>query len=203
MESRHSALALGEADPSPQAECRSDGRDCPISADRPVAGGIYALVALGFYIMWEATKAANFTHGDVYMFGAVVTVVLVERGLPLLIAAPVAIAAATVDRRLDRAAAGASVQQGAECDRLDADHDRGRHHDREPGDHHLWSARTAAAFAARRPADPLRRRRHLPAGNAAADCRRRGDVRAGSLLPAHDRSAARCAPSRSTAPPPA
>ena len=34
-------------------------------------GGIYALVALGFYIMWEATKAANFTHGDVYMFGAV------------------------------------------------------------------------------------------------------------------------------------
>jgi branched-chain amino acid transport system permease protein len=59
-------------------------------------GGIYALVALGFYIMWEATKAANFTHGDVYMFGAVLTVVLVERGLPLLIAAPIAIAAAAV-----------------------------------------------------------------------------------------------------------
>jgi branched-chain amino acid transport system permease protein len=59
-------------------------------------GGIYALVALGFYIMWEATKAANFTHGDVYMFGAVVTVVLVERGLPLLVAAPVAIAAAAL-----------------------------------------------------------------------------------------------------------
>jgi hypothetical protein len=59
-------------------------------------GGIYALVALGFYIMWEATKAANFTHGDVYMFGAVVTVVLVERGLPLLVAAPIAIAAAAI-----------------------------------------------------------------------------------------------------------
>jgi branched-chain amino acid transport system permease protein len=59
-------------------------------------GGIYALVALGFYIMWEATKAANFTHGDVYMFGAVVTVVLVERGLPLLVAAPIAIAAAAL-----------------------------------------------------------------------------------------------------------
>ena len=39
-------------------------------------GGIYALVALGFYIMWEATRAANFSHGDVYMFGAVLTVVL-------------------------------------------------------------------------------------------------------------------------------
>jgi branched-chain amino acid transport system permease protein len=50
-------------------------------------GGIYALVALGFYIMWEATKAANFTHGDIYMVGAVVAVVLVERGLPLLVAA--------------------------------------------------------------------------------------------------------------------
>jgi branched-chain amino acid transport system permease protein len=59
-------------------------------------GGIYALVALGFFIMWEATKAANFTHGEVYMFGAVATVVLVERGLPFLIAAPIAIAAAAV-----------------------------------------------------------------------------------------------------------
>src|SRR5262249_38214378 len=58
--------------------------------------GIYALVALGFYIMWEASKAANFTHGDVYMFGAVVTVVLVEKGLPVVLAAPIAIAAAAV-----------------------------------------------------------------------------------------------------------
>jgi branched-chain amino acid transport system permease protein len=60
-------------------------------------GGIYALVALGFYIMWEASKAANFTHGDIYMFGAVVAVALVERGLPLLVAAAgaIVIAAAT------------------------------------------------------------------------------------------------------------
>lgn len=57
-------------------------------------GGIYALLALGFYIMWEATKAANFTHGDVYMLGAVVAVVLVERGVPLPIAAALAMAAA-------------------------------------------------------------------------------------------------------------
>src|SRR5882672_11232727 len=59
-------------------------------------GGIYALVALGFYIMWEATKAANFTHGEVYMVGAVVTVVLVEHGFPFLLAAPIAIAVAAV-----------------------------------------------------------------------------------------------------------
>jgi branched-chain amino acid transport system permease protein len=59
-------------------------------------GGIYALVALGFYIMWEATKAANFTHGEVYMAGAVITVVLVDHGVPFWLAAPMAIAAAAV-----------------------------------------------------------------------------------------------------------
>jgi branched-chain amino acid transport system permease protein len=66
-------------------------------------GGIYALVALGFYIMWEATKAANFTHGEVYMLGAVVAVVLVERGVPLLVAATIAIAlAAAVGALIER-----------------------------------------------------------------------------------------------------
>jgi branched-chain amino acid transport system permease protein len=58
-------------------------------------GGIYALVALGFYIMWEASKAANFTHGDVYMLGAVMAVVLVERGMPLLVSAALALMLAT------------------------------------------------------------------------------------------------------------
>ena len=49
-------------------------------------GGIYALVALGFYMMWEVSKAANFTHGDVYMAGAITAVVLVAHGIPLLLA---------------------------------------------------------------------------------------------------------------------
>jgi branched-chain amino acid transport system permease protein len=53
-------------------------------------GGIYALVALGFYMMWEVSKAANFTHGDVYMAGAVTAVVLVGQGVPLLAAAALA-----------------------------------------------------------------------------------------------------------------
>lgn len=66
-------------------------------------GGIYALVALGFYIMWEATKAANFTHGDIYMLGALVAVVLVERGVPLLIGAGMAImVAAAVGALIER-----------------------------------------------------------------------------------------------------
>ena len=45
-------------------------------------GGIYALVALGFYMMWEVSKAANFTHGDIYMVGAVTAVMLVGQGVP-------------------------------------------------------------------------------------------------------------------------
>jgi branched-chain amino acid transport system permease protein len=59
-------------------------------------GGIYALVALGFYVMWEATRAANFSHGDVYMFGAVLTVVLFGWGLPLLVAAGLSVAVAAI-----------------------------------------------------------------------------------------------------------
>jgi len=66
-------------------------------------GGIYALLALGFYIMWEACKAANFTHGDIYMLGAITAVVLVENGLPLIAAAVVAIAiAAAVGALIER-----------------------------------------------------------------------------------------------------
>jgi branched-chain amino acid transport system permease protein len=49
-------------------------------------GGIYALVALGFHIMWSAAKAVNFAHGDTLMLGAVIAVVGVDAGLPLSIA---------------------------------------------------------------------------------------------------------------------
>ncbi len=59
-------------------------------------GGIYALVALGFYIMWAATNAANFTHGDVYMLGAVLAVVMVGLGVPLVVAAIASMAACAV-----------------------------------------------------------------------------------------------------------
>ncbi|MES2713979.1 MAG: branched-chain amino acid ABC transporter permease [Pseudomonadota bacterium] len=51
------------------------------------AGAIYAMIALGFYVMWSAAKAVNFTFGDVFMLGGVLTVVLREMGLPLLLAA--------------------------------------------------------------------------------------------------------------------
>lgn len=54
-------------------------------------GAIYSLVGLGFTIMWSACRAANFSHGDVLMLGAVLTVVFVGHGWPLAVAIPVAI----------------------------------------------------------------------------------------------------------------
>src|SRR4029078_5615547 len=49
-------------------------------------GGIYALVALGFHIMWSAARAVNFAHGDTLMIGAVIAVRGVDSWLPLPIA---------------------------------------------------------------------------------------------------------------------
>ncbi len=68
-------------------------------------GGIYALVAIGYYMMWAATKAANFTHGDIFMLGAVSTVILAGLGIPLPLAMPLAI--------LLSAAAGALIERVA------------------------------------------------------------------------------------------
>ncbi len=54
-------------------------------------GGIYALVALGFHIMWSAARAVNFAHGDTLMLGAVVTIMGIDAGLPMPVAAVVSI----------------------------------------------------------------------------------------------------------------
>lgn len=59
-------------------------------------GGIYALVALGFHIMWSAARAVNFAHGDTLMLGAIVTILLIDNGVPFLFAAPAAVLAACI-----------------------------------------------------------------------------------------------------------
>jgi branched-chain amino acid transport system permease protein len=56
-------------------------------------GGIYALVGLGFHIMWSAAKAVNFAHGDTLMLGAVLAVLGVDVGIPLAVACLLAIIA--------------------------------------------------------------------------------------------------------------
>ena len=59
-------------------------------------GGIYALVAIGFHIMWSSAKAVNFAHGDTLMLGAVLTIVFLDHGLPLPLAIALSIAVAIV-----------------------------------------------------------------------------------------------------------
>ncbi|WP_149540313.1 branched-chain amino acid ABC transporter permease [Siccirubricoccus phaeus] len=59
-------------------------------------GSVYAMVGLGFYVMWSAAKAVNFNFGDIFMLGAVLAVVLLDLGAPLLLAAPAAVLAAAM-----------------------------------------------------------------------------------------------------------
>lgn len=54
-------------------------------------GARYALVALGFMLVYNASGALNFSQGESVMLGGMTTAVLVEAGIPLVIAAGVAI----------------------------------------------------------------------------------------------------------------
>ncbi|GLK78910.1 branched-chain amino acid ABC transporter permease [Methylopila turkensis] len=59
-------------------------------------GGVYALVALGFHIMWSTAKAVNFAHGDTLMIGAVLAVLGVDAGMPVWLACSLSILAGAV-----------------------------------------------------------------------------------------------------------
>jgi branched-chain amino acid transport system permease protein len=59
-------------------------------------GGIYALVALGFHIMWSSAKAVNFAHGDTLMLGAVLTIMGIDAGLSMPVAALAALVASCI-----------------------------------------------------------------------------------------------------------
>ncbi len=56
------------------------------------SGAVYALVALGFTIVFGATGAINFAQGEFFMLGGMTGVALAARGLPL----PVALVCAVV-----------------------------------------------------------------------------------------------------------
>ncbi len=56
-------------------------------------GAIYALVALGFSIIFNASHVLNFAQGELVMIGGMTTVSLTGTGVPLLAAIPLAIAA--------------------------------------------------------------------------------------------------------------
>jgi branched-chain amino acid transport system permease protein len=60
------------------------------------AGAIYALVALGFSIVFNASGAINFAQGEFVMIGGMSAVTLLAAGLPLAAALPLAVAAAVL-----------------------------------------------------------------------------------------------------------
>jgi len=69
-------------------------------------GSTYALIALGFSLVYNATGVINFAQGEFVMLGGMITAVLLKAsGLPLPLAAAIAIVATTlVGLALDRAA---------------------------------------------------------------------------------------------------
>ena len=56
-------------------------------------GAIYALVALGFSIIFNASEVLNFAQGEFVMIGGMATVSLHAMGLPYALAIPLAVAA--------------------------------------------------------------------------------------------------------------
>ncbi|MEW6690427.1 MAG: branched-chain amino acid ABC transporter permease [Pseudomonadota bacterium] len=59
-------------------------------------GAIYALVALGFAIIYNASQVINFAQGEFVMIGGMAAAVFVESGLPLPLAIVLSIATATL-----------------------------------------------------------------------------------------------------------
>ncbi len=55
-----------------------------------MTGAIYALVALGFVLVYKATGVINFAQGEFMMFGAfIAAALLTDRGLPAAVAIPI------------------------------------------------------------------------------------------------------------------
>ena len=54
-------------------------------------GAVYALIALGFTIIYNASDVVNFAQGEFVMLGGMITVFTFEAGLPLPLAALVAV----------------------------------------------------------------------------------------------------------------
>ena len=55
-------------------------------------GAVYALVALGFTLIYNASDVVNFAQGEFVMLGGMTTVFLTLAGVPLPLAALLAIA---------------------------------------------------------------------------------------------------------------
>ena len=59
-------------------------------------GGIYVLVAQGFYITWRTSVTLNFGQGDFLMFGAFVALSFLRAGVPVVLTAALVVACLAV-----------------------------------------------------------------------------------------------------------
>lgn len=59
-------------------------------------GSVYAMVALGLTMIYRSTTVMNFAHGQVFMLSAVIALLLIERGMPYVLAIVCSVAAAFV-----------------------------------------------------------------------------------------------------------
>lgn len=80
------------------------------------AGAIYALVALGFSIVYHASHAINFAQGEFVMIGGMAAVSFVALGLPLWAAVLLAVAAAVIVGVLVQRFALEPAQAGGQAD---------------------------------------------------------------------------------------
>ena len=86
-------------------------------------GAIYALVALGFTLIYNASDIINFAQGEFVMLGGMTTVFMALAGVPLPLAALIAIVVTTgVGLALHRFAI--EPARGASPGGADHDHDR-------------------------------------------------------------------------------
>ena len=53
-------------------------------------GSIYALIALGFVVIYRSSQVFNFAHGEILMLGTFIMITLLAVGVPWLLALPVA-----------------------------------------------------------------------------------------------------------------
>ena len=68
-------------------------------------GGIYALIAVGYTMVYGIIKLINFAHGEIYMVGAFSGILLIGVGVPLYLAFPASMAiCALLGIALDRVA---------------------------------------------------------------------------------------------------
>lgn len=80
-------------------------------------GGIYALIALGYTMVYGILKIVNFAHGDVFMIGSFLGLVFVQGlGMPIYVAFPLAaVATAIVGIFIERAAYRPIRMHGADA----------------------------------------------------------------------------------------